>query len=331
MYKEIDPKWFTKAGIIKSTAPKEIKLQNFLNKALLVHGDTYDYSAVDYTVAAAKIDIICKVHGVFSQRADSHLRGRGCPSCAGNAKSNTLDFITKANLVHHKTYTYDKVDYVASNIHVLIGCSIHGYFSQEANSHLKGRGCPECAISTSAKKRMLISADEFLTKALLVHGDKYDYSKTIYSGYNSMLTIICPIHGEFSQTARSHLYQKQGCPSCSNRDVNSSKGLYVVYSPSLSVYKVGITNNIKSRIYSLNNYNKGESFELVKFFDFKNSHHAKLLERYFHFLFKEVQAHDLLSTSIHGKTELFYLDEEDLQYIDSYIKEYCKNNNLILG
>ena len=128
MYKEIDPKWFTKAGIIKSTAPKEIKLQNFLNKAFLVHGDKYDYSAVDYTVAAAKINIICNIHGVFTQRATNHLaKGYGCPSCAGNAKSNTSDFITKAKLVHQETYIYDKVDYIASNIHVLIGCSIHGY------------------------------------------------------------------------------------------------------------------------------------------------------------------------------------------------------------
>lgn len=265
MYKEIDPKWFNKTGIILGSAPKEIKQEYFILRANEVHNNKYDYSLVRYYNNNTKVTIKCPVHGEFMQLPRTHLsNGRGCPKCAGKHK------------------------------------------------HI---------------------CNEFITLCHKAHNNKYDYSliETTYTGIVSRITIICPIHGEFEQFAANHLHQKQGCPSCSRRDVNSSKGLYVVYSPSLSVYKVGITNNIKSRIYTLNNYNKGESFELVKFFDFKNSHHAKLLERYFHFLFKEVQAHDLLPTSIHGKTELFYLDRDKLAFIDTYVKSYCQSNNLTLG
>lgn len=44
------------------------------------------------------------------------------------------------------------------------------------------------------------------------HNYKYDYSNSVYNGINLNICIICPIHGEFHQTADSHkLY---GCPKC---------------------------------------------------------------------------------------------------------------------
>lgn len=46
-----------------------------------------------------------------------------------------------------------------------------------------------------------------------VHGDKYDYSKINYIGSNIKLTIVCPEHGEFEQSAHCHLIG-QGCYEC---------------------------------------------------------------------------------------------------------------------
>lgn len=56
-------------------------LEKFIQRAREVHGDQYVYTSSVYTGARNKIDILCKVHGPFSQRADSHLRGQGCPKC----------------------------------------------------------------------------------------------------------------------------------------------------------------------------------------------------------------------------------------------------------
>lgn len=53
----------------------------------------------------------------------------------------------------------------------------------------------------------------FVSKARLVHGNKYDYSKVEYVNYKTKVCIICPIHGEFWQTPNDHL-SKKGCPSC---------------------------------------------------------------------------------------------------------------------
>ena len=47
-----------------------------------------------------------------------------------------------------------------------------------------------------------------------VHGDKYDYSKFEYSKNRTDSTIICPVHGEFNQSAWTHM-KGHGCPKCS--------------------------------------------------------------------------------------------------------------------
>lgn len=54
---------------------------------------------------------------------------------------------------------------------------------------------------------------EFIEKSQIVH-NKYDYSKVIFQNVDSKVIIICPNHGEFSQTPSSHLSGKCGCPEC---------------------------------------------------------------------------------------------------------------------
>jgi hypothetical protein len=54
----------------------------------------------------------------------------------------------------------------------------------------------------------------FINEAFEVHKDKYDYSKVEYSGVNGTVIIICPIHGEFPQSAGGHL-SGHGCKKCS--------------------------------------------------------------------------------------------------------------------
>lgn len=45
-----------------------------------------------------------------------------------------------------------------------------------------------------------------------VHNYKYDYSKSVFEGMNKPISIICPIHGMFTQRTSSHLVS--GCPHC---------------------------------------------------------------------------------------------------------------------
>lgn len=60
-----------------------------------------------------------------------------------------------------------------------------------------------------------VTTEEFISRARLVHGDKYDYSKTIYKNATEKVIITCPIHGDFLQYPYSHL-QGNGCKKCAH-------------------------------------------------------------------------------------------------------------------
>lgn len=53
----------------------------FFEKAITTHGDKYDYSRVKYKNSSSKVEIICKIHGSFSQVVRAHTDGSGCPKC----------------------------------------------------------------------------------------------------------------------------------------------------------------------------------------------------------------------------------------------------------
>lgn len=55
-----------------------------LKDFVLIHGDTYDYSQVQYVNQSTKIEIKCKQHGSFFQEPRNHLSGQGCPKCQGH-------------------------------------------------------------------------------------------------------------------------------------------------------------------------------------------------------------------------------------------------------
>lgn len=123
--------------------------ENFINKAIKIHGNTFIYNKVDYIKAKIKVTITCKIHGDFEQTPDSHLRGRGCPNCKDlkisvSKTSNKEVFVNKANYVHGNRYDYSLLNYKNSRSKGAIICKNHGVFLQELNSHLRGAGCKEC-------------------------------------------------------------------------------------------------------------------------------------------------------------------------------------------
>ena len=62
----------------------------------------------------------------------------------------------------------------------------------------------------------------YLAKSKSIHGDTYDYTKTIYKNAIGRVTITCRKHGDFSIQARKHTNGKQGCSKCS-RLISSGK------------------------------------------------------------------------------------------------------------
>ena len=124
--------------------PKRLTQDEWIARAKAVHNDRYSYENVVYTNKSTKVTIRCHVHGLFEQLAGNHLQGKGCAKCSKNRRMNTEMFIEKAISVHDGVYDYSKTVFSRSRDKVIITCDLHGDFEQEANSHLKGAGCPTC-------------------------------------------------------------------------------------------------------------------------------------------------------------------------------------------
>jgi G:T-mismatch repair DNA endonuclease (very short patch repair protein) len=191
----------------------------FIEKAIKIHGDTYDYSLVEYKGWHTKIKIICKIHGEFLQTPHSHLNKKaGCKLCAnlkiGKSLVSTKNvFIDKAIFLHGvDTYDYSKVEYKTARLPVIIICKTHGEFNQTPDAHLVGKGCIQCGVTKQVKKRSK-TQDKFLEGAKSKHGDTYDYSNVEYRSTHVKVCIVCKKHGKFWQ-APSHHLNGEGCPKC---------------------------------------------------------------------------------------------------------------------
>lgn len=171
-----------------------------------VHGNRYGYDLVEYVNSKTNIRIVCKIHGEFLQKPAIHKIGQGCPKCANNTKSNNLEFIQKANIVHNTKYDYSSVEYVNNSSKVKIKCNIHGIFEQSPNDHLNGYGCPKCAGRNKTK-------DSLINEFRGIHGNKYSYDKVELVSYYEKVIITCNKHGDFKQTYNKHLLGR-GCPKC---------------------------------------------------------------------------------------------------------------------
>ena len=59
-----------------------------------------------------------------------------------------------------------------------------------------------------------LTTEEFVHRARLVHGDKYDYSKTIYVNSNTEVVITCKRHGDFKMLPYNHVKLGCDCQEC---------------------------------------------------------------------------------------------------------------------
>lgn len=128
---------------------------------------------------------------------------------------NSELFKEKAIEKHGEKYDYSQTVYISGKKKVKINCKEHGEFMQQADAHIRqGQGCPTCGKNKQISKRTK-TLEQFISDAIKIHGDKYDYSKSIYLNDNSKILIICSEHGEFEQKVSNHL-QGKGCNKCAD-------------------------------------------------------------------------------------------------------------------
>ncbi len=189
--------------------------KEFVQQARKKHGDTYDYRKVIYTGCFDKVEIVCSIHGTFYMTPSHHASGGTCPECRDEDKQEAKikSFVQRAKAVHGNKYDYSKSHVQSDKSRVVIICSKHGEFTQQASVHLGGSGCSKCSTQRLSLQKKQKAKTTFSDKANKVHGNKYDYSKTNYVDCTTEVKIICSEHGVFYRTPSHHL-SGHGCPKC---------------------------------------------------------------------------------------------------------------------
>ena len=194
----------------------------FIDKFNLIHNHKYEYVIPSGFVITTnkKIDIKCKIHGIFNQAINNHIKGAGCKKCSFikkglNSRINKENIIKLANIKHNHKYDYSKVDFKYNFDKVTIICPEHGDFSQAFSSHYSsGAGCPQCSFMKRSKQKR--SSNEYIIKLIPREiKDLYEFDLSDYVNSTKKISITCKTHNiTYKQLLPSFIKGCMGCPKC---------------------------------------------------------------------------------------------------------------------
>lgn len=205
---------------------KRLTTQEFIAKAKQTHGDKYDYSVTNYRSARIKVNIICSIHGSFTQGPHNHLNGSGCPACTnhGLCDQNRLSIQNKS-----LSLEWDYVKNTKSPEYFSVGsqkrawwiCKKCSYsWSAGIKDRNAGNGCPQCAgkIVTEYNNLAIINPEIAI---------EWDYNKNyplrpenIHFSSNKKYYWICPKCSlSYKSQCSNRTNRNSNCPKC-----NESKG-----------------------------------------------------------------------------------------------------------
>ena len=108
--------------------------EKFIEDAIQIHGDKYDYSKVEYKGAFEKACIICPKHGEFWQRPTEHLSGCGCPICkSSHLEMEIKNWLDNNNVEYvyqyrNKIFGLQSLDFYLPKYNIAIECQGEQHF-----------------------------------------------------------------------------------------------------------------------------------------------------------------------------------------------------------
>ena len=310
----------------KIISGRRLTQEEFIKRAKEIHGNKYDYSEVEFVNTSTKVKIYCKKCKIFFwQTPSDHIYSKaGCPKC-GNELNSTKratgkeEFIKRSREKFGDKFDYSRVVYKSNRKKVEIYCKeCKKYFLQSPGSHLLSKfGCPYC--SNKYKNTNKLTKEEFIERAVRVHGNLYNYSKANYIDRNTKILIIDNETGdEFWQVPGNHL------SGCGNPFRTDSRGEQFV--------KTWLTNNIDKKFWNreviIKNKIIGKNTENVRI-DFIITINGKIYwieyngEQHYRMRYKS-------NIFRHYPTIDDAINAFNKQVIrDHNVREYCKKNNII--
>lgn len=204
--------------------------ETFIAQAQTLHNGRYDYPDLPQEFSVKeKIPVQCREHGLFLQRAHSHLNGHGCPMCKSEKmklRSRLGSDVWRARVSEKFPHirTADPEEILTGTAQTEFHCLHHGTFRSSPKALLKSRhGCPMCNKAQAVGSRL--TYDEFKQKADKVFGGKYEFFPEDFRAYKNNLDkihAVCPEHGMFSKSVK-RLLNGEGCPECGRRQAAEAR------------------------------------------------------------------------------------------------------------
>lgn len=109
----------------------------------------------------------------------------------------------------NKKFNFSKSNYINAHTLMKVECSNGHTFEVRPCDLMNGGGCPYCS---GTKK---LTRGEFIKDAAFVHNGYFTYEHSEdFTNVSSLVTVTCPIHGEFKVKANNHL-NGANCKKCS--------------------------------------------------------------------------------------------------------------------
>ena len=171
-----------------SGAKTRLTFESWKEKACKIHNGFYSYIEFEYNGRNSIATVVCPLHGLFNQKCDSHLQGRGCQTCryekVAQKNGKTKDqFVEQANQVHCNKYDYSNFDYVNNKTASVVKCKACTFeWKVRPDNHLYDEtGCPKCAktgIYGKAKNKDISYSDmDCVVYFIRIYDDKESFLK----------------------------------------------------------------------------------------------------------------------------------------------------------
>jgi thiol-disulfide isomerase/thioredoxin len=200
-----------KCGLTKRTGSTiKVSFSERVNKLNELFGNTLQYTYISSNL----IGVTCVYHGYFIKNVQDFKKSTGCSFCY--KENQDKERLSKFYNEQSQRFSNIMVNTVLEDIsskydQIVFKCSFHGLFTKSLYQFSRSiLGCPSC---TNLNTRT--TQDEFIIKANKIHKGKYNYSQVSYTSCKEPISIVCPVHGVFTQTPDNHL-SKRGCRFCTN-------------------------------------------------------------------------------------------------------------------
>lgn len=181
------------SGCQKCSKKYRMTTEEYINLAVKIHGDKYDYSKVNFINNKTKISIICKEHGEFHQLPKNHLKGQGCPLCRlSHLEIEIANMLKENNIEYEQQKRFEwlnkmSLDFYLPNYNIAIECQGIQHFEHKENSIFDEKMVDEIKTRDNIKREL---CSENNIKLLYFSNLHIDYPYYVYEDKELLLNDI---------------------------------------------------------------------------------------------------------------------------------------------